>query len=72
MIFSSWHITGWFTFVLSFVVIVLLGVTYEWLRKYQRVLDIQTAQKLTRITSAEVNTTGDDEAALLLGQAPKL
>jgi len=72
VIFSSWHIRGWFTFALSLVVIALLGVTYEWLRKMQRIVDVQTAQQLSRVTSADVNAPESDETTLVLGQGPKL
>jgi len=70
VIFRSWHITGGFTFFLSFTIIVLLGITYEWLRRLQRVLDIKTAVQATKKSSADA--APENPQAPLLGTAPKL
>lgn len=77
VVFRSWHITGWFTFVLSFLIIVLLGITYEWLRKLQRALDVQTAQRVTKVNPPVSLSNGsggaaDEQDSTLLGAAPKL
>ena len=52
------------------MIIVLLGITYEWLRKLQRVLDVQTAQQVTKKGSAAA--APDSPEMPLLGVAPKL
>lgn len=39
IIFKSWHIHTHFQFVVSLLVIVLLGVLYEYLRVFQRRVD---------------------------------
>ncbi|KAK2461080.1 hypothetical protein APHAL10511_006927 [Amanita phalloides] len=44
IIFPSWHITSYPSFVLSFIAIVLLGVLYEYLRIVQRRVDVHIAQ----------------------------
>ncbi|KAF8320819.1 Ctr copper transporter [Clavulina sp. PMI_390] len=74
VVFRSWHISGAFTFVLSFLIILLLGITYEWLRKLQRALDIQTAQRITRASSPSIPMEADNEngTSPLIGVAPKL
>lgn len=44
--FSSWHIRSHFAFFLSFLVIVALGVLYEYLRVVQKGLDRRVASDL--------------------------
>ncbi|KAF9521025.1 hypothetical protein BS47DRAFT_1370217 [Hydnum rufescens UP504] len=56
IVFRSWHIYSSFTFLLSFITIVLLGITYEYLRKAQRTLDIRVASGLVRNNSADMKT----------------
>lgn len=80
IVFRSWHVTSTFTFLVSFAIILLLGVSYEWLRKLQRQLDIQTAQRITRVGPSASSSLGlglgasgsDSAQAPLLGSAPKL
>jgi len=69
IVFRSWHITGGFTFVISFIIIVLLSITYEWLRKLQRAVDIQTAQQVTKKNAAAAASDTPDTP--LLGAIPK-
>lgn len=72
VVFRSWHITGWFTFVLSFLIIVLLAISYEWLRKLQRALDVQTAQRVTKANPPVSLSNGEEQDSTLTGAAPKL
>ena len=46
IVFPQWHISSNASFILSFFVIVALGVLYEWLRVVQKQFDIVIAQKL--------------------------
>ena len=39
VVFKSWHIRSRADFVLSLIAIVLLGVFYEWLRSYAKMVD---------------------------------
>ncbi|KAF8625895.1 hypothetical protein AX15_005144 [Amanita polypyramis BW_CC] len=47
IVFQSWHIASITSFVISFVVIVLLGVLYEYLRFVQRRIDVHVAQVIS-------------------------
>jgi copper transporter 1 len=46
IVFPQWHITSNASFVLSFFVVVGLGVAYEWLRDFQRRVDLRVARSL--------------------------
>ena len=39
IVFRSWHITSTTSFVFSFFAIVAIGIFYEWLRSYQKLVD---------------------------------
>jgi len=41
IVFESWHISSTFSFVVSFFVVVAIGVFYEWLRSFQKAFDKQ-------------------------------
>jgi len=41
IVFESWHISSTFSFVVSFFVIVAIGLFYEWLRSFQKAFDKQ-------------------------------
>ena len=69
IVFRSWQITGGFTFIVSFIIIVLLSITYEWLRKLQRAVDIQTAQQVTKKNAT--SAASDTPDTPLLGAIPK-
>ncbi|PFH44940.1 hypothetical protein AMATHDRAFT_72106 [Amanita thiersii Skay4041] len=46
IVFPSWHITSHTTFILSFLIIVLLGVGYEYLRLIQHRVDVHIARAI--------------------------
>ncbi|TDL17288.1 Ctr copper transporter [Rickenella mellea] len=46
VVFPQWHIRSNTDFVVSFLVIVAIGVFYEWLRGFQRTADVQIARSL--------------------------
>jgi len=47
IVFRSWHISSHTTFVLSILAIISLGVFYEYLRVFQRKLDVRIAVSLS-------------------------
>lgn len=47
IVFRSWHISSTQAFLFSCVVIVALGVLYEWLREAQKVMDRKIAATLS-------------------------
>ncbi|KIJ39882.1 hypothetical protein M422DRAFT_174554 [Sphaerobolus stellatus SS14] len=69
IVFPEWHIRTNTQFVLSFLVIVALGVFYEYLREYQRIYDVKVARTLARGASAvsgPSDAIGDSEDSPLL------
>ncbi|KAF8634742.1 hypothetical protein AX17_004112 [Amanita inopinata Kibby_2008] len=48
IVFRSWHISSTPSFIFSFIIIVLIGVFYEYLRLLQRRVDIYIAQAISR------------------------
>jgi len=75
VIFQSWHIRSYAQFVISFVVIVLLGVLYEYLRVLQRNVDVKIGEKLNKgkraASPASGRSTPGEDAALLSGRRAK-
>lgn len=77
IVFPQWHITSNTSFVISFFVIVGLGVAYEWLREFQRRVDLNIARSLRVGRSDEgavsgANTSGvPNEEDSLLTESPK-
>ncbi|PPQ72074.1 hypothetical protein CVT26_006709 [Gymnopilus dilepis] len=53
IVFRSWHISSYTTFYLSILAIIGLGVLYEYLRVFQRQLDVRIA-----ITLSGTNANG--------------
>lgn len=79
IIFPSWHISSTTSFVLSFIVIVLLGILYEYLRLVQRSLDVYIARDISNgergkgrarspLRSGSASPRGDEERELLTGR----
>ncbi|KAG9038675.1 hypothetical protein FRB95_000265 [Tulasnella sp. JGI-2019a] len=70
IVFRSWHVSSKSTFVVSFLIVALIGVMYEWLREVQRVYDTRIARSLAK--GKEPSLIGRDvspgEEALLLGR----
>lgn len=63
------EVTSTATFVVSFFIIVLIGVLYEWLREVQKAYDTRIARNLAKGKSPSI--TGREspgEEALLLGR----
>ncbi|TFY73809.1 hypothetical protein EWM64_g10202 [Hericium alpestre] len=82
VVFKEWHISSRFTFALSFLAIILLSVGYEWLRAYQRSVDLRVAQALAKArskakpsvsgrSSPELSAQDIEEAGLLTGRVRK-
>lgn len=46
IVFRQWHITSNLSFVFSFFIIVGLGVLYEYLRAFQRDVDVRIAESI--------------------------
>jgi len=73
-VFPQWHIRSNAGFVLSFFVIVGLGVAYEWLRAYQRTVDvkialyIQESKGKARATASGRSSPDDEVSHLLTGR----
>ncbi|KAI0798445.1 Ctr copper transporter [Irpex lacteus] len=75
IVFSSWHITSTASFLFSFLVIVALGVLYEWLREAQKAADRKIAATLsaqgkgkgTARVSGRTSPDDHEEAGLLTG-----
>jgi hypothetical protein len=79
IVFPGWHISSNTSFILSFIVIVLLGVLYEYLRFVQRRVDVYIAQAISNgergqgrvrspIRSGTVSPAGGEDRALLTGR----
>jgi len=79
IVFPSWHISSNTSFILSFIVIVLLGVLYEYLRFVQRRVDVYIAQAISNgergqgrirspIRSGTASPAGGEDRALLTGR----
>lgn len=79
IIFPSWHISSTTSFVLSFIVIVLLGILYEYLRLVQHRLDVYIAQDISNgvrgkgrarspLRSGSASPRGDEDRELLTGR----
>ncbi|KAF9244898.1 copper transporter [Melanogaster broomeanus] len=77
VIFPSWHIRSTAQFLVSFVVIVLLGVLYEYLRVLQQSVDAKIGEKLSKGKRAASPVSGrstperGEDAALLGGRRVK-
>ncbi|KAF9446221.1 Ctr-domain-containing protein [Macrolepiota fuliginosa MF-IS2] len=79
IVFRSWHITSTTAFIVSFFIIVGLGVFYEYLRLFARRFDQQLALSLSakgknRIRLSSTSTSperGDDDSGLLTGRRAK-
>ncbi|KAH8108017.1 Ctr copper transporter [Cristinia sonorae] len=75
VVFRSWHIYTKTGFILSCLVIVFLGIFYEWLRVAQKNLDVRIAAQLSAQSkgkgrdsvSADGGDADDEEAGLLTG-----
>ncbi|KAI0075778.1 Ctr copper transporter [Panus rudis PR-1116 ss-1] len=78
IVFRSWHISSTTSFVISFIIIVALGVFYEWLRRAQSNLDIKIAAQLSAQGKGKARSGGlvsgrsspeivSEEAGLLTG-----
>lgn len=81
IVFPQWHIRSNASFVLSFFVIVALGVLYEYLREVQKEVDRKIAASLrgsgaergSRVGSRDGSTSPDrlgevEDAGLLTGR----
>jgi solute carrier family 31 (copper transporter), member 1 len=68
IVFRSWHVSSNTTFVLSFFLIVLIGIFYEWLRKISAVYDIKVAVNLSKGKSPLTGRETPGEEALLIGR----
>ncbi len=68
VVFRSWHIHSNAQFVLSLVIIALLGVAYEYLRVLQRNFDSHIASFAPRSHARSPSRTRED-ATLLAGKA---
>ncbi|KAI0048284.1 Ctr copper transporter [Auriscalpium vulgare] len=82
VVFRQWHISSHFIFALSFLAIIAISLGYEWLRSYQRVVDVRIASVLARgkgrdkglvsgRSSPEVVGVDVEEAGLLSGRPRK-
>ncbi|KAL0956619.1 hypothetical protein HGRIS_002754 [Hohenbuehelia grisea] len=83
IVFPGWHIHSKSSFVLSFFAIVVLGVFYEYLRAFQRNVDLRIAASITgkgkgkyraRARSSSGRNSPEnssEEAGLLSGQVLK-
>jgi solute carrier family 31 (copper transporter), member 1 len=80
VVFPQWHISSNTSFFISFLIIVALGVAYEYLRELQKSLDIRIATALVAAngkgrsrTPGSGRSTPDHEAeeSALLGQSKK-
>lgn len=68
VVFKSWHISSNTTFVLSFLAIVLIGVGYEWIRKFQTTLDRRIAISIIKGKGLSSGRESPAEDALLMGR----
>ena len=62
IVFPQWHVTSNASFILSFLVIVGLGVAYELLRDFQRRVDLNVARSLRK---------GQNEGVVSVGSASR-
>jgi len=67
VVFPQWHIRSHFGFVVSFFIIVALGVGYEWLREYQRTVDRRVAQSLVGKGKGPVSLETDSPSEPAVG-----
>ncbi|KAH7888848.1 Ctr copper transporter [Phlebopus sp. FC_14] len=75
IVFPSWHIHTHAQFLVSVVAIVLLGVLYEYLRMFQRDVDVRITAKLAKgkraaspVSGRSTPERGGEEAGLLNGR----
>lgn len=75
IVFPQWHIRSNFGFVVSFFVIVALGVFYEWLRAFSRRVDRSIARSLAaggkgkaRVSARGSPSPTPEDAGLLTGR----
>ncbi|KAF8588668.1 Ctr-domain-containing protein [Ramaria rubella] len=75
IVFPQWHITSNTSFVFSFFAIVALGVAYEWLRDFQKRVDIRVAGDLrvrlpneAAVSAASTSRVPSEEDSLLTDQ----
>ncbi|KAI0084874.1 Ctr copper transporter [Irpex rosettiformis] len=73
IVFRSWHISSTQSFIFSCLVIVALGVLYEWLREAQKIADRKIAATLSAQGKGKARVSGrtspedHEEAGLLTG-----
>jgi len=73
IVFRSWHVSSTTSFVLSFFAIVAIGVFYEWLRSYQKVVDrkivaVESKGKVRSGASRDASRERTQEDVSLLGK----
>lgn len=77
IVFPQWHIGSNFAFIVSFLIIVGLGIVYEWLRNFQRRIDISITKSLYEpvgripVSDASPSAAGRSETESLLTGHPK-
>ncbi|KAI0311989.1 copper transporter [Amylostereum chailletii] len=80
IVFKQWHISSNTVFAFSFLAIIAISVAYEWLRAYQKSVDVRVALALSRGKGrspvsgrSSPALSGDDveEAGLLSGRHKK-
>lgn len=78
IVFRSWHISSTSAFIFSCLVIVALGIFYEYLRTFQKALDYRIALSLSkgkrkggRISGRSSPDGEHEEAGLLSGRLSK-
>ena len=54
IVFPNWHVRSTFSFILSCLVIVALGIFYEYLREFQKKYDHQLALSLVAKSKGKV------------------
>lgn len=73
VVFPQWHIRSHASFALSFLVIVALGVFYEWLRAFSKRVDRSVARTLAegkgkgRVSGRLSPEIGEEGEGLLTG-----
>jgi len=71
IVFRSWHVSSNATFVISFFIVALIGVSYEWLRQVQTSYELRVARSLAAAGQGRAGSSGREtpgEEALLLGR----
>lgn len=79
IVFRQWHISSKFIFFLSCLAVIGISLGYEWLRAYQRKLDLRIALALSRSKARSVSgrsspvphEPGVEEEGLLSGHTIK-